>query len=183
MFQEDLEDAVKLRQLQQAEEAKADEEAKAIEEKGAEAPVQGAITPAVAKEASFDVVQSPQTEVIPEKTVEVAGTPPSMPAVAPTAVAQTPSVEQVTLEAKKEGEEKGESKATKEGQPKQEEEELDEKAKKKAAAKKAAKTQKTVKRIGAQVDRLLGDMDTLMEKLHGQKTNLLKEIQVSFMEL
>lgn len=50
--------------------------------------------------------------------------------------------------------------------------------KEKMTTKKAAKKEKAVKRLGAHVDRLLGEIDDLMDKLRGQKQDLLQEILV-----
>ncbi|VDM33564.1 unnamed protein product [Hydatigera taeniaeformis] len=62
---------------------------------------------------------------------------------------------------------------TLEVQPKKETETV---VKEKVASKKAAKTEKAVKRLGAHVDRLLDEIDGSMDKLRGQKQDLLKEI-------
>lgn len=51
------------------------------------------------------------------------------------------------------------------------------------AMKKAVKTEKAVKRLGAQVDRLLGEIDSLMDTMSGKKQELLNEIRVSVLSL
>ncbi|VDN26207.1 unnamed protein product, partial [Dibothriocephalus latus] len=53
-------------------------------------------------------------------------------------------------------------------------EEPESKAKKAAKAKEA----KAVKRIGAQIDRLIGEVEAMMRQLELEKTNLLKDIQI-----
>ncbi|KAL5967096.1 Mitochondrial proton/calcium exchanger protein [Taenia solium] len=55
-------------------------------------------------------------------------------------------------------------------------EEAEAEVREKVATKKAVKKEKAVKRLGAHVDRLLGEIDDLMDKLRGQKQDLLQEI-------
>ncbi|VDD77424.1 unnamed protein product [Mesocestoides corti] len=143
----DLDEAIKIRQQQQ-------KEAEVV----TQAPTVGVPEAPVTASAETPAKPPPVVETPPEKPKE------AVAAEHPVPVVEEPKEPTVLEDAE-------EAKAMEAA------EEEEEKKAAVVAAKKAAKTEKAVQRLGAQVDRLLGEIDGLMEKLRGQKKDLLEEIQ------